>query len=152
MVSTDYNGITLLCTIGLFVAMFFSLYLYDRQAQQAHTIHLQAQAELHMQEQLKHMDELMAQQEQLRCYRHDMSNQLIALKSYLSNSVGATELQHLARVTEELELTDVVVDSGNPALDAIISAKQAVANKKVSTFAINCKFRNGYQSPRKIFV
>lgn len=134
VVSTDYNGITLLCTIGLFVAMFFSLYLYDQQAQQAHTIHLQEQAELHMKEQLKHMDELVAQQEQLRRYRHDMSNQLIALKSYLSKSVGATELQHLARVTEELELTDVVVDSGNPALDAIISAKQAVANKKGINF------------------
>ena len=44
VINIDYNGITLLCTIGLFAVMLFSLYLYDRQAQQAHMIHLQEQA------------------------------------------------------------------------------------------------------------
>lgn len=131
VVSTDYNGITLLCTIGLFACMFFSLYLYDRQERQAHAIRLQAQAELHLQEQLKHMDELMIQQEQLRRFRHDISNQLIALKSYLTTQVTEKEgLHHLEYLTNALMDTDKVVDTGNPALDAIISAKQAVAAQK----------------------
>lgn len=130
VINIDYNGITLLCTIGLFAVMFFSLYLYDRQAQQAHTIHLQEQAELHMQEQLKHMDELVAQQDQLRRFRHDISNQLIVLQQYLIRDVSENDLHHVNTIMNSFELTDSIIDTGNLPLDAIISAKQILAQKK----------------------
>lgn len=126
----DYNGITLLCTLGLFVSVFFSIYLYDRQAQQAYDINLQKQAEVHLIEQLKHMEELVAQQDQLRRFRHDINNQLIALSGYLECTIGKNELQHVRSLTEKLNSMNEVIDTGNPALDAIISSKLALSKKK----------------------
>lgn len=144
VVNTDYNGITLICTIGLFTVMFFSLYLYDRQAQQVHAIHLQAQEKLHLQEQLKHMDELMAQQDQLRRFRHDISNQLIVLKQYLIHGGTIDEVSHMDAILESLERTDSMIDTGNLALDAIISTKQVLAQKK------GIKFECQLQIPERI--
>lgn len=125
-----HTGETLVCMIGMFVYMIFTLLLYDRQVQQAEELYLQAQVELRLQEQLKHMDELIAQQEMMRRFRHDISNQLVVIQKYLENGNKEKELKHIDSLVESLDKAEQVLDTGNLALDAIISTKQALAENK----------------------
>ncbi|MDO4673332.1 MAG: hypothetical protein Q4A76_10505, partial [Porphyromonadaceae bacterium] len=98
-----HTGETLVCMIGMFVYMIFTLLLYDRQVQQAEELYLQAQVELRLQEQLKHMDELIAQQEMMRRFRHDISNQLVVIQKYLENGNKEKELKHIDSLVESLD-------------------------------------------------
>lgn len=132
--TTDYNFIVMLSTIGLYAGTFLALYLYERSSQQNQIIREQEQFEQQMESQLKHMDEIVLKQNELRRVKHDMANQLIAIKSYLDNADISGGQQYVAGLTDQLQYISPSINTGNNALDAILSTKKSLAESKGIVF------------------
>lgn len=132
--TTDYNFIVMLSTIGLYAGTFLALYLYERSSQQNQIIREQEQFEQQMESQLKHMDEIVLKQNELRRVKHDMVNQLIAIKSYLDNADISGGQQYVAELTDQLQHISSTINTGNNALDAILSTKKSLAESKGIVF------------------
>lgn len=125
--STNYNIMAMISCVGLFGGTFLALYLYARSQQQNQIIRYQEQAEQQMQAQLKHMDEIILRQNELRAFRHDINNQLTALSGYLDAGDLAGSRQYLAGISDHFKSASPAINTGNNALDAILSAKRALA-------------------------
>lgn len=125
--SSNYNIMAMVSCIGLYASTFLALYLYARSQQQNQIIRYQEQAEQQMQAQLKHMDEIILRQNELRAFRHDINNQLTALSGYLDAGDLAGSRQHLAGISDHFKSASLAINTGNNALDAILSAKRALA-------------------------
>lgn len=123
----EYNFIIAVCTVGLYIGTFLALYLYERSQRQNQIIRYQEQAEQQMQAQLKHMDEIILRQNELRAFRHDINNQLTALSGYLDAGDLAGGRQYLAGISDHFKSASLAINTGNNALDAILSAKRALA-------------------------
>ena len=123
----EYNFIIAVCTVGLYIGTFLALYLYERSQRQNQIIRYQEQAEQQMQAQLKHMDEIILRQNELRAFRHDINNQLTALSGYLDAGDLAGSRQYLAGISDHFKSASLAINTGNNALDAILSAKRALA-------------------------
>ena len=132
--NTKYNSIVMICLIGLFSGNFLALYLYERSARQNQIIREQEKFEQQMESQLKHMDEIILKQNELRRVKHDMVNQLIAIKSYLDNADISGGQQYVAGITDQLQRLSPSVNTGNNALDAILSTKKSLAESKGIVF------------------
>lgn len=137
--TTDYNFIVMICTIGLYAGTFLSLYLYERSARQNQIIREQEKFEQQMESQLKHMDEIILKQNELRRVKHDMANQLIAIKSYLDNADISGGQQYVAGLTDQLQYISPSINTGNNALDAILSTKKSLAESKGIVFNIEIR-------------
>lgn len=125
--SSNYNIMAMVSCIGLYASTFLALYLYERSQQQNQIIRYQEQAEQQMQAQLKHMDEIILRQNELRAFRHDINNQLTALSGYLDAGDLAGSRQYLAGISDHFKSASLAINTGNNALDAILSAKRALA-------------------------
>lgn len=129
-----YNIIGTVSSIGIYLGMFLALYLYERATRQNQIIHQQEQFEQQMNIQLKHMDEIVLKQNELRRVKHDMVNQLIAIKSYLDNADISGGQQYVAGLTDQLQYISQSINTGNNALDAILSTKKSLAESKGIVF------------------
>ena len=74
--TAGYNTEILLSSLGLFLCTAFSLFLYERQSRQSAAIREQEQYEQQLKFQLKHLDDLLAKQNELRKFKHDIDNQM----------------------------------------------------------------------------
>lgn len=137
----DYNMMALISSLGLYTGNFFALYLYEYAARQNRLVRIQEQSEQQMRDQLKYMDEIILKQDELRSIRHDMNNQLTALMGYLERSDIEGCRYYLAKITQQLQFSDVAINTGNTALDSIISAKKSLAKSKNITFNLNLHFQ-----------
>lgn len=130
----DYNVFTIVCSLALVFSTFFGSYLYERLAQQSETIHQQEQFEQQMNSQLKHMDEIILNQEELRRFKHDINNQIVALESYFENGDLEGGRRHMAALSQQFRATGATINTGNNALDAILSTKKSLAESKGIVF------------------
>lgn len=131
---TDYNIMVMISCIGLFGGTFLALYLYARSQQQNQIIRYQEQAEQQMRFQLQHMDETILSQNKLRALRHDMNSHLIALKSYFDHDDITGGKQYISTLVDQFQQTTPTINTGNNALDAILSAKRSLAESKGIAF------------------
>lgn len=127
--TTAYNGMAVVAACGLFFGTFFALYLYERLAQQSAALRMQEQYQRALRAQLRHQSELRLKQEELRAFKHDITNQLLALDGYFARSDSAGGRRFLRTLLGNVEAAAPSVDTGNIALDAIISTKQAMAER-----------------------
>lgn len=140
------SKLSIICSCGLLFSAVFALYLYEHLAKQAKTIRKQEQREQHLEVQLKHLDEIVLQQAQLKKFRHDLPNQLVALRAYFDRNDCLGGLRHIERLSEMFIKNNNSIDTGNIALDAIVSTKKAVAEKK------KIKFISHIQIPENINI
>ena len=133
----DYDGIAFLAIMGLFFSTFFSLYLYERLAVQGEALRFREQYAQQLKYQVRHLDDLLARQAELRRVKHDMANQLLALKGYLSAGDVAGGRQYVDTLLESLDAISPSVHTGNTALDAILSTKKALAESRGITFHLD---------------
>ena len=131
---TDYNIMVMISCIGLFGGTFLALYLYARSQQQNQIIRYQEQAEQQMRFQLQHMDETILSQNKLRALRHDMNSHLIALESYFDHDDITGGKQYISTLVDQFQQTTPTINTGNNALDAILSAKRSLAESKGIAF------------------
>lgn len=115
--------------VGLMVSAFVILYLYERITEQAETEHREQQYAQHIKSQSKHLDEILVMQNQLKSFRHDIKNHYIALAGYFDSGDLEGGKNYIDKINGEITKKDVV-DTGNIALDAIISTKKALAEEK----------------------
>ena len=132
--NSKYNSLVMICMIGLLSGNFFALYLYERLFRQNQIIREQEQFEQQMNSQLKHMDEIILQQNELRRFKHDINNQIVALESYFESGDLEGGRQHMAALSQQFRATGVTINTGNNALDAILSTKKSLAESKGIVF------------------
>ena len=144
--TTSMNNLSIICSFGLLFSAVFALYLYEHLAKQAEMIRTQEQHEQYLKMQLKHLDEIVVQQAQLKRFKHDLPNQLVALRGYFDRGDYAGGRKHVDRLSEMFIEGGSSIDTGNVALDAIVSTKKAVAEKK------NIEFTSQIQIPENIDI
>ena len=140
-----YN-ISIICSLGLMLSTFFSLYLYEHLAIQSEIIQKQKQYEHHLKEQIKHLDEIVITQNQIKKFKHDFRNYEIGLKSYLENKDFNGAINYLNSLSGNFSHSENIIETGNTALDAILSAKKAIAESK------GIFFTTQIQIPQKLDV
>ena len=128
--STAYNGIALFSACGLFVSTFFALYLYGRLERQGEALHRQEQFEQHLKFQEKHLDEILLKQQDMQRFRHDLRNQFIAIKGYFARSEVLDGEKYIDALMQGLDAASEMIDTGNTALDAVLSSKLSLAQHK----------------------
>ena len=138
------NNMSLLCAFGLFLNTFFTLYLYEHMAKQTEIIHRQQQFEQQIKEQSKHLDEMIVSQKQMRKFKHDFSNHMIALSNYFKDKDCKGGLEYITSIDTTFRNNDKTEETGNITLDAIISSKKALAEEK------NIDFVTSIQIPEQI--
>lgn len=139
--NSRYNVLALICSIGLFAGDFLALYLYERSQRQHQIIRHQEQSEQQMRGQLKHMDEIILKQNELRAMRHDMNAHLTALKGLLDSGELAESRDYVSALVDQFQQVAPAVNTGNNALDAILSAKQSLAESKGIAFRTHLRIQ-----------
>lgn len=130
-ISEDYlYNLVVLCSFGLLFSTFFAMYLYEHMAEQAEVIYNQQQYEQHLKEQIKHMDEILLAQKQLRKFRHDLSHYVIGLKAYIERKDFEQAKKYIEDISEKIDSCKTGINTGNVALDALLSTKKALAESK----------------------
>lgn len=132
--STAYNNMAVFAALGLLLGTLFALYLYERQITQNARILEQEQYEQHMKAQLKHLEDILAKQKELRKFKHDLTNKLGGLKGYLQAEDIETSLAYVNSLTNDLSRLTPAFNTGNIALDATLSTKKALAESKGIVF------------------
>lgn len=133
--STTYNAEVVFCTFCLFLCIAFSLFLYERQTRQSVALREKEQYEQQLKYQLKHLDDLLAKQNELRKFKHDIDHQMSGLRGYLQAGDAAGGMQHLDAITNRLTAITPDFDTGNIALDAILSTKKTLAEAQGIAFS-----------------
>jgi len=127
-----YN-IALISCIGLVASSFASMYLYEHVAVQSEILNRQRQYEEQIKSQTKHLDEIVAMQNTLRSFRHDIKNHLAAIKGYFANNDCDGGIEYISKISSDITFSQSI-DTGNSALDAIIGSKKTLAQKHGITF------------------
>ena len=140
------NNLSILCSFGLLFSTFFALFLYERLAKQSKIIRDQQQYEQHLKTQLKHLDEILITQNQIKKFKHDFSNYVIGLQAYIDDNDCQGAKKYINDLKEKMNPGEDIVKTGNTALDAILSTKKAIARSKGIT--VNTKI----QIPEKVSV
>lgn len=133
--STYMYNLSILCSFGLLFSTFFALYLYERLAKQSETIRNQERYEEHLKMQVKHLDEMVAAQNQLRKFKHDFSNHVIGINSYLDEKDFDGAKKYVNSLSGFIDSDKNTIITGNTPLDAIINTKKTIAESKNIEFA-----------------
>lgn len=133
--STYMYNLSILCSFGLLFSTFFALYLYERLAKQSETIRNQKRYEEHLKMQVKHLDEMVAAQNQLRKFKHDFSNHVIGINSYLDEKDFDGAKKYVNSLSGFIDSDKNTIITGNTPLDAIINTKKTIAESKNIEFA-----------------
>ncbi|MDO4923389.1 MAG: GHKL domain-containing protein [Peptococcaceae bacterium] len=127
---SGYNNLVMICAFGVLLCTFLALYLYEKQIEQSERLRMQAQYERHLKSQVKHIDEILLKQDELRRVKHDMSNQLLAIQGYLKNGDYEGSEAYIKTLLKTIKGNTSGIKTGNSALDAILSTKKALAESK----------------------
>ena len=135
--------LSVLSAMGLMAGAFAAMFLYEHLSRQSEIVNRERQYEQQIKSQSKHLDEILVMQKQLKSFRHDMENHWIALKGYFENGDYDNGIRYIKKINGSLEAIDTI-DTGNVALDAIISSKKALADEK------NIRFEFTVQVPEQL--
>ena len=140
--NTYYNTFATVSAVGMTFCTIMVLYLYEKQAEQSAQLRRREQYERHLKSQVKHLDEILLKQEELRRVRHDMNNQLVAIQGYFHESDIAGGEAYIASLLQNLQTPSSRIRTGNSAVDAILSTKKALAESKGITVDMEVQISN----------
>lgn len=90
--------------------------------------------------QLAHYEELYRYQSEIRTFRHDIKNKLLSVSGLLADGQVDAAVDAIKGEADFLdEANSSVVNSGNPAVDAVLQSKLAVAESKGITLDFSVK-------------
>lgn len=144
--TNDKYYLAIVCSIGLLVSSIFVVNLYERMLKQAEVIGKQKTLEELTKAQTKHMEEIVINQNNLKKFRHDVSNHFIALSTYFSENDMEGGLEYLERIKARSDAVRPTINTGNIALDAILSSKKELAESK------GIKFITKLQIPENLAI
>ncbi len=124
------------CGFGLLFSTFFSIYLYEHMSQQAEELANERLSKERAEATEKHLSEILVTQRQLKTLRHDLTNHMIALRSYFEAQDYANGLIYINNIQQMLDINSFI-NTGNTVIDAIINIKKATADSKDIEFKVN---------------
>lgn len=128
---TVFETITLISSIILAFANIAVFYIIDKLNELIETKEKLLFAELHINNQVLHYQELNKHQNELKMFRHDIKNRLLSLMALLKDGKSDKALQIMESNLNWLdEMNNNIVNSGNPVIDAILQAKLHAAKDK----------------------
>lgn len=81
--------------------------------------------------QLAHYEELYRYQSEIRTFRHDIKNKLLSVSGLLADGQIETAVEAIKGEVDFLdEANNGIINSGNPAIDAVLQSKLVTAEKK----------------------
>lgn len=132
-------------SIGLLYSILITLYLYENMSTQAEKLKEKELLEQQYKAQVSHLHELVLAQEQISVY-HDLANHMISVKSYLDHHNYEDGNQYLSKLMDKIDVHSNIIDTGNIAIDAIITSKRNLAQKN------NIIFKVDLQIPEKLNI
>jgi len=78
--------------------------------------------------QIEHYQDIYNEQREMKSVRHEISNNLIAISGMLKAGQVQESIARISSMQKQVERTADIVDTGLPAIDAILSAKITEAN------------------------
>ena len=124
------HNLAILCSFGLLFSTLFVIYLYEYIAKQTEKIRNQEQYEQQFKMQLKHLDEILITQRQIKKFKHDFNNYMIGLQAYIDEHDFQRAKEYINTLKEKFKSGEDAVESGNTAFDAILNTKIAIAKSK----------------------
>ncbi|MCM1256436.1 MAG: GHKL domain-containing protein [Roseburia sp.] len=86
--------------------------------------------EKYLELQADHFRQLMAQDEKMRKFRHDMNSQMNMLKYYCENNSFQEMKKYLSKIVQESAVYDVTIYTRNRSVDAVIAPLAQMAQEK----------------------
>lgn len=137
---TVFEIITLTASIVLTVANITVFYIVDKQNELIETKEKLLFAEIHINNQVMHYQELNKHQNELKIFRHDIKNRLLSLMALVKDGKSDKALQIMENNLNWLEeMNSNIINSGNPIVDAILQAKLHIAKDKNISLQISTK-------------
>lgn len=136
-------NVALFTCIGLIASAFASMYLYEHISKQSEYENREQLYKEQIKSQTKHLDDILVMQNQIKGFRHDIKNHWIALRGYFQRNDYEGGIQYIDEMSDKL-IDSETIDTGNVALDAIISTKKVLAEEK------NITFTSTVQIPEKL--
>lgn len=135
-----FQVIVLISSIVLTFANIAVFYIVDKLNELIETKEKLLFAELHINNQVLHYQELNKHQNELRIFRHDIKNRLLSLMALVKDGKSEKALQIMENNLNWLEeMNSNIINSGNPVVDAILQAKLYVAKDKNISMRISTK-------------
>ena len=135
-----FQVIVLISSIVLSFANIAVFYIVDKLNELIETKEKLLFAELHINNQVLHYQELYKHQAELRIFRHDIKNRLVSLMALIKEKQTDKALQIMEKNLNWLEeMNSNIINSGNPVVDAIIQAKLHIAKDKNISLQISTK-------------
>ncbi len=141
---TSIRTLILCCILGLYAATAIVLFLFESMSKQSYVISKNNMLEVQLKEQLKHYDNIMMTQGQVKKIRHDLENHLYAIKAYIEKDERENCLEYIEKLFNNISKSDAYIDTGNTVLDAILTLKKTVAEEK------NIKFNTKICIPKDL--
>lgn len=132
--SKNLELITTTVFLLLITSQLYFVYVAEKQSEQERTKQLVFFLEAQNRTQFAHYQELYQGQQRIRKIRHDIKNILLALSGMIRAGDIEKALEQIAFVSGELDTASMFVQTGIPALDAVISAKLSQAKEKDISF------------------
>ena len=137
------RNLALGCSVALVASAFISMYLYEHISKQSELLNREEQYKQQIISQTKHLDDILVMQNQIKGFRHDIKNHWVVLRGYFQRNDYEGGIQYIDEISDKL-ISGETIDTGNVALDAIISTKKALAEEK------NIEFESTVQIPEKM--
>lgn len=123
-------NISIFCSFGLFFVTVLAMYFYEYLAKQTEIIKNQEHYEMYLKTQLKHLDDILIAQKQIKKFKHDFNNYTIGLKAYIKEGDYRQAVAYVNELENKFNRGKGAIETGNTALDAILSTKIAIAESK----------------------
>lgn len=126
-----FHTITLIFSIILVVANIISVFIIDNLNDLVLSKEKLIFTEKQISNQISHYSKLYGYQNELRAFRHDIKNKCISIIGLLREGKTEEVINTLNKDINWLtESKDVIVNSGNPVIDAVLQSKMQAANDK----------------------
>jgi len=136
----DNHKIIYINIIAVFISLiliFITMYIMNNQLKAMTYREKYEIAQKRWQAQIKHYDDLYLAQKEIRAIRHDMKSMLTALMGLLNKGSIVEAIKQINNIQEGIQITDDIIDTGYPAIDAIVSA----VIKKASDLDISIEYK-----------
>ncbi len=133
--SAYIRNLTMISILGLSAANVIILWLYENTFKQKSLINQKQLTEVQLKEQIKHYNDITAAQAQTRKLKHDLSNHIISIKSYVEDGKKDECLKYLDSLTDYANINSDIIDTGNSVIDAIFTAKRNLARERNIDFS-----------------
>lgn len=130
MQSEDFYIPSLIGSVFIACIFFFTLYMYEGMSIQSDKLRQSELQEQQLDDQVRHLNELIVAHGKIKNVSHDLKNHMIALKSYMQNNNCEGGIKYINAIADNADINSDIIDTGNTVADSIITAKRNLAKTK----------------------